>query len=126
MLVNRLGRNVPMKVPPALLKAGLDAASIPTFIAAVSVNPSGNFSTVAGLTPSIAKAGLRAYQEASLSAYGTVWFTTIALSVLSMIFTIWAPNVNHLLTSDVNAPIHQRNSETLPDGKGSQEVVEQV
>lgn len=123
---SRLARNVPLHVTPALLKAGLDAASIPAFLAAVAVDPSGDFTTLSGVTPSIAQIGLRAYQEAALSSYGTVWLTTISLSALSIGFSFFAPNVNHLLTSDVNAPIHDRNGEKVAEAKGSSKEVESV
>lgn len=43
-----------------------------------------------------------------MAAYSTVWLTTIAISAISIVAAFWAPNVNHLLTSDVNAPIHRR------------------
>jgi hypothetical protein len=125
-LTNRLGRNIPLKVPPALIKAGLPSSSVAAFIGAVGLNPSGNFSDIAGMTPEIAKVGLRAYQEASLSSYNTVWFSTIAITAISILFTIWAPNVNHLLTSDVNAPIHERNSDRVVGAKESLNSVEQV
>ncbi|KAF2817251.1 TRI12-domain-containing protein [Mytilinidion resinicola] len=112
-------------VPPALLKAGLPASSIPAFILAVSVDPSANFRSISGATPAIARAGARAYQEASAAAYGTVFLTTISLSVVSMIITIWAPNVNQLLTRNVNVPIPGRNSDKVVGVRTDIEAVEQ-
>lgn len=126
VLSNRMTRNIPLVVPAALLKAGLPAESIPEFISTVSVNPSASFAAVPGITEAIAKAGVRAYQDAAASSYNTVFLVTIYLSVISSILAIWAPNVNHLLTRNVNVPIHERNSEKIIGARSEESHEEKV
>lgn len=124
VLANKLGSNIPARVPAALLEAGLSEADIPAFIAAVSVNPSSVFTALPGVTSSIAAAGLRAYQDAAASSYSTVFLVTIYLSVISSLLAIWAPNVNHLLTSNVNVHISEGKGSGKPIGERSDDSSE--
>jgi hypothetical protein len=125
VLSNRLTANIPSKVPIALTDAGLPASSVAAFLAEVAVNPESAFKTVPGISAAIAKAGVRAYQEASSQAYGTVFLTTIAFSVISFLLACIAPNVNHLLTNAVSVNIHERNSDKTVGTHTKHEVVEQ-
>jgi hypothetical protein len=77
----------------------------------------------------MAATSLRAYQDAACKSYNTVWLSTLSFSLICVILTIWAPNCNHLLTNNVNIPIHDRKlKEPLPEGTDHHQTapVEQV
>jgi hypothetical protein len=112
VLSNRLSKTIPATVPAALAATGLSTNSTVLFLTAVANNPAGNFTSIPGVTSSIAAIGLRSYQEASAKAYNTVFLVTILFSVLSIIGAIFAPNCNHLMTTAVNVPV-QKESEVL-------------
>jgi len=80
-------------------------------IAGIAGNPAGDFTSIPGVTSSIAQTALRAYQFASADAYGTVFLSTLSFSILSTIIAFWAVNVNDKLTKDLTTPIYGRNGE---------------
>ncbi|KIH93737.1 hypothetical protein SPBR_04155 [Sporothrix brasiliensis 5110] len=106
VLSNRLAHTIPAKVPAAVVAAGLPERSVAAFLAAIQAGTATAWDAVAGLTPEIRTAGIRAYQDASASAYSTVFLTTIAFSGLGSILAIFAPNVDHLLTKSVNITVN--------------------
>jgi hypothetical protein len=123
VLNNRLSRNIPATVPAALTAAGVPSGSIAALITAISTNPSGDFTNLPGVTASMAKVALRAYQEAACKSYNTVWLSTLSFSLICVILTIWAPNCNSRLTNNVNVPIHDRKAkEPLPEGTHQHET----
>ncbi|KAF2502483.1 MFS general substrate transporter [Lophium mytilinum] len=113
VLTNRLAETRPAKVPSALLAAGLPSTSIVAFFAAITAGTPAAWAAVPGLTPAIQAAGVRAYQDASSSAYSTVFLTTIAFSGIGVICSFFAPNVDHLLTKDVAVTLHERGTEMI-------------
>lgn len=112
ILSNRLKTTIPAIVPPALLKAGLPASSITDYFASLTT---GNFTDVPGISPTILAAGGRAYQEANVAAYKTVFLSTLAVSGLGMILTIFAPNIDHLLTGEVTTTLHEKSGVIIGD-----------
>ncbi|CAK7242006.1 MAG: hypothetical protein STHCBS139747_003480 [Sporothrix thermara] len=123
VLANRLAHTVPARVPPAVLAAGLPATSVDAFLAAVETGTDAAYAAVAGLTPAIQAAGVRAYQEATSAAYKTVFLTTIAFSGLSVVLSFFAPNVDHLLTKSVNITVNVSEPEAV---RRQQEAAEAV
>ncbi|KAI9809979.1 MAG: hypothetical protein M1827_006746 [Pycnora praestabilis] len=122
VLSNRLAIDIPAQVPPAVIKAGLPASSVPTYLAAfASTTPATAFAAVKGITPAIMAVGAEAYKSASADAYRTVFFTTIAWSGVAVILTFFAPNVDSKMTGDVAATLHRRNDETVV---GAEKLVE--
>jgi hypothetical protein len=105
VLANRLAKTIPAKVPPAVIAAGLPESSVAAFIAAVQAGSQTAFDAVAGLTPEIRALGTRAYQEANSAAFNTVFLVTIAFSGIGIICTFFSPNVDHLLTREVNITV---------------------
>lgn len=57
ILTNRLNATIPAQVPPALIKAGLPASAVDSFLAAMT---SGSFEGIHGLTPRIIEIGVAA------------------------------------------------------------------
>lgn len=110
VLSNRLAQTIPAKVPPAVIEAGLPESSVAAFIAALQAGSASAFESVAGVTPQIIAVGVRAYQEASSAAFKTVFLTTIAFSGVGIILTLVAPNVDHLLSKDVNVTVNERGN----------------
>lgn len=116
VLSNRLATTIPAQVPPALIQAGLPANQTATWIAAYAAG--GNFDGIQGMNAEILAAGTRAYKFASADAYRTVFLTTLAFSGVGIILTFFAPNVDHMLTSEVAV--------TLGKGDGAAEKGEEV
>lgn len=119
IMTNRLGETVPAQVPPALIDAGLPAASVPAFLQALSLG-SQALQAVPGITDQILATGYRAYQDASADAYRTVYLATIAFSALSIILTWWAPNTDDLMSGKVAATLHHEadhiNEKSVEEG----------
>ncbi|KAF2465115.1 MFS general substrate transporter [Lindgomyces ingoldianus] len=105
IMTNRLGETIPAQVPPALVKAGLPAESVPAFLQALQLGADA-LSAVPGATEAIIAIGSRAYQNASADAYRTVYLSTIAFSGLAVILTWWAPNTDELMSEKVAATLH--------------------
>ena len=114
-MTNRLGETIPQQVPPALIKAGLPATSVPAFMQAFALGADA-FTKVPGVTAQILAVGVRSYKEASADAYRTVYLSTIAFSGLAIILTWWAPNTDDLMSEKVAATLHH-------EAQGSDEKV---
>jgi hypothetical protein len=89
VLTNQLSIKIPEQVTPALVSAGLPVGQVASFLTAY---PSGNFSSVADLTPEILAAGQHAYKYASADSYRMVFFATIAFMGIGIILTFFVPN----------------------------------
>jgi hypothetical protein len=89
VLTNQLSTNIPDQVTPVLVSAGLPVGQVASFLTAY---PSGNFSSVADLTPEILAAGKQAYKYASADSYRMVFFSTIAFMGIGIILTFFVPN----------------------------------
>ena len=110
VLTNRLTANIPAKVPPAVVKAGLPVASVPAFLEGFTT---GNFTDVKGLTSSITAVGVEAYKLASAQAYQTVFLTSIAFTGLAVIIAFWAPNVEDKMTGQVATTLHEKEGRVV-------------
>jgi hypothetical protein len=89
VLTNQLSIKIPEQVTPALVSAGLPVGQVASFLTAY---PSGNFSSVADLTPEILAAGQHAYKYASADSYRMVFYATIAFMGIGIILTFFVPN----------------------------------
>lgn len=89
VLTNQLSTKIPEQVTPALVAAGLPVGQVATFLTAF---PTGNFSSVADLTPEILAAGKHAYKYASADSYRMVFYATIAFMGVGIILTFFVPN----------------------------------
>jgi hypothetical protein len=107
ILTNRLSTTIPKEVPPKLIAAGLPASSVASFLSAVAVGTPEAFSKVVGLTSEIETVGVAAYKLASSHAYQTVFYSTIAFSVLTILGACGAPNVDSYMTGKVVATLHK-------------------
>lgn len=104
VLANRMGQTIPNEVPPAVIAAGLPAASVPKFLAGFTT---GSFANITGLTPEILATGTRAYKVAATQAYSTVFFTTLAFTGIGIILAFFNPNVDEKMTGDIAVTLHK-------------------
>ena len=104
ILSNRLSTTIPAFVPPALIKAGLPTSSVASFIGAMTT---GSFDGIPGLTPQIIEIGTLAYKNASAAAYRTVFLATIAFSGVAIVVSLFCPNVDDRMTSEVVVTLHK-------------------
>ena len=118
VLQNRTSTTISEIVPAALIEAGLPLSSIPAFIVAVST---GSFDDIPGVTPEIIGVGIRAFREALVAAFNTVWLTTIAFGLLSLIFAAVSPSSDSLMTNAVVALLHQKEASDSSEGEVSVE-----
>jgi len=111
VLTARLQHTIPSEVPPALISAGLPAASVSDFITALSTGNTAALEKIEGFTPIILEAGQMAYKWANSQAYQTVFLTSIAISGLATLSALFIPrNLDHLMTMEVTSTLHTRKS----------------
>jgi hypothetical protein len=115
ILTNRLEKTIPHEVPPKLIAAGLPASSVSSFLSAITVGTPAAFGKVHGLTASIEAIGIAAYKVASSHAYQTVFYSTIAFSVLAVLLSLLTPNVEDQMTDRVIATLHRHKDEEIAE-----------
>ena len=111
ILTNRSQKTIPLEVPPKLVAAGLPSSSVASFLSAITIGTPEAFSKVPGLTASIEATGIRAYKVASSHAYQTVFYSTIAFSVICVVFAFLTPNVEEQMTDKVIVTLHRHRDE---------------
>lgn len=109
VLTNRLASAVPAAVVPAATGAGLPAASAPDLLTALEAGTDAAFDIVKGLTPRILQVAQEAYHQGQASAYQTVYYVSIAVGGTLMLLSLFAPNVDHLMT--VVVTLHKKSDE---------------
>jgi len=115
ILTNRLAKTIPEEVPPKLIAAGLPSTSVASFLSAVSVGTPAAFSKVPGLTGAIEATGITAYKVASSHAYQTVFYSTLAFSLIAILMAALSPNVEDQMTDTVVATLHHKDDEVRPE-----------
>lgn len=111
VLSNRLTSTVPAAVGPAAISAGLPASSITSLLAALAAGTEAAFGTVKGLTPEIRQVVEVAYRNGEASAYRTIYYVSISVGGCLMLLSLFAPNVDHLMTDKVVVTLHRKNEE---------------
>jgi hypothetical protein len=117
ILTNRLATTIPKEVPPKLIAAGLPASSVASFLSAAAVGTPAAFSKVVGLTNEIETLGIVAYKVASAHAYQTVFYSTIAFSVLAVMGACGVPSVDSYMTGNVVVTLHKHTDEETAEKK---------
>lgn len=105
VLSNRLAQTIPQEVPKALIGADLPASSIEAFIGAIST---GSFDDVPGATESIIAVGTAAYKQALALAYRTVFLTTLAFGLLTIILSFFYPNFDDRMPNETVAILRNK------------------
>lgn len=119
VLNNRLAETVPNQVTPVVTDAGLPSSSVTEFLAAIGVGTPEAFATVDGATERIITIGIAAYQQASVDAFRTVYFTVIAFAGIGIVLCFFASNTEKLMLDSVAATLH--NEATPADEKSHDE-----
>lgn len=116
ILTNRLTETISDEVPPKLIAAGLPSISVATFLSAISIGTPAAFARVQGLTEAIETTGIAAYKVASSHAYQTVFYSTLAFSILAVIMACMALNVDDRMTDQIMATLHRsKDGEVLTE-----------
>lgn len=108
VLSHRLAVTIPDQVTPAILNAGLPQSSVAEFLTNLSSGlPLKN---VPGVTTSIILVGTNAYKYACSDAYRTIFFVAIAFCGLGVISTLFLPDLDALMTYEVETALHLRKA----------------
>lgn len=62
---------------------------------------------VPGVNQKILLAGGEAYKLASAISFSTVYLVTLIFSGLALVYCIWVPNIEELMTNEVSAVIYK-------------------
>ncbi|KAJ3962692.1 hypothetical protein N0V92_000586 [Colletotrichum tropicale] len=104
VLNNRLASTVPQLVPPALMEAGLPAASVLEFVRLLGADRS-MLASVPGTNSTIIEIGVDMFKVANARAYSTVFLTTLAFSGLGVIASLLTPEIESKLHEKVSCKL---------------------
>jgi len=85
----------------------LPISSVAAYLKALSAGSAEALAKVPGITSAIEAAGTMAYRNANMSAYRTVFLTTIAFTGLGVVVNCFVPNVDEKMTDDVATTLHK-------------------
>lgn len=71
---------------------------------------------VPGVTEEIIAAGIKAYKEANLDAFQTVYLCTLAFTGFGIIIAWWAPDTAKYMTTKIAATLHRE--QVVPTARG--------
>lgn len=103
VLSNRLRSTIAHRVVPVVLSTGLPADSLTALLAGLAAGEDDSLivGVVPGATEAIVDVAREAYKEAAVAAFRTVFLTSIAFTGVGMLLSLWAPNVEKLMTHQV-------------------------
>ncbi|KIW90840.1 uncharacterized protein Z519_08623 [Cladophialophora bantiana CBS 173.52] len=111
VLSNRLSSTIPALVPPAAIEAGLPPTSLPALLEVLQgLAP---LSSVPGLTDTILAAARVAYRTASIQAYRSCFYTTIAFGGLGIVGACFVPNRSKKTDKLVAKELHHKRDEKV-------------
>jgi hypothetical protein len=114
VLTNELTSKVPAEVVPAVLGAGLPEQSVPQVLQAFVTGNTTMLDSAEGVTTTIIEIGSSALKQASADSYRTVFYSSIAFSVLAFICAFFTANVDKELTNTVSAMVG-RSKQTVEE-----------
>ncbi|KAL2844095.1 siderophore iron transporter [Aspergillus pseudoustus] len=121
ILNNRLASTVPSAVTPAVLRAGLPESSVPDLLTALPPDTAATVEDVVGMTPAIQTIAVEAFKTGSLSAYRTVFYSTIFCTVFGILCSIFMPRVDHLMTNEVSVRLDNAREGPVAKGRNDEE-----
>ncbi|RFU27530.1 hypothetical protein B7463_g8817, partial [Scytalidium lignicola] len=104
-LNNRLNVKLPNYVGKAATLAGLPAASLPAFIAALSAGNSTALQQVPGLTPAITKAGSAALKQAWADSLRVIFIIAAPFGVVALVACCFLGDLRKTMNYRVEAPV---------------------
>lgn len=111
ILTNELSSNIPREVIPAILGAGLPEASVTQLLQALTSSNGTSLGAVDGVTPRIIQDASTALKKASADSYRTVFYSSIAFSLLAVFCAFFTANVDENLTNTVSAMVGRTKRE---------------
>ncbi|KAL4861926.1 hypothetical protein BDV12DRAFT_203537 [Aspergillus spectabilis] len=109
ILSTRLAHTVPTRLTAAVETAGLSTTTVAELIGALKAGKLAQ--TVEGVSPAVAMVAQRAYQEANIDAYRTVFLSTIAVTALGFGSALLLPDADKLMSNAVTASLRFRKEE---------------
>lgn len=116
VLSTRLEVNIPAKLAPAVLEAGLPPASISTFIAALTANDMLALGSVNGVTPLIIAAGRVALRQAWADSLRYIYIIAAAFGALACVGSLFLGDIKRTMNYHVDAPVERLQVETKTAG----------
>ena len=104
-LDNRLAKYIPSYVAAAALKFGLPAASLPSFIGALSSNDPTALQGIEGITPAIIGAGIAALKQAYADGIRVVFIIAAPFGALACIGCFFLGDLKRTMNYHVDAPV---------------------
>ena len=105
ILSTEAAKNIPNRVSPAAIAAGLPSSSLPALFSGITI---GNFTSVPGINAEIIAATGGALKLAYADTFRIVYLCTLPFGVLLIIAALFSPNVEQYLTNDVARKMHGR------------------
>lgn len=109
---NRLKVKMPADIAAAAAKAGLPAASIMAFVAAIAGKDTAALSAVPGVTPAIIEAGAAAAKQALADSVRVVYMIAAPFGAVACIACFFLGDMKKTMTYRVDAPLedlHAKN-----------------
>ena len=106
-LNDRITANVPSGVAGAAAKAGLPAASIPAFVAALAGNHPDALAKIPGVTPAIIGIGVTALKQALADSIRVVYIIAAPFGALACIMCLFIGDLRKTMNYMVEAPVEE-------------------
>ena len=116
ILANELNSNIPREVIPAVLGAGLPKGSVAQLLQALTSSNATMLEEVDGVSTTIIQDASSALKRASADSYRTVFYSSIAFSLLAFFCAFFTPNVDKHLTNTVSAMV-SRTKEAVEEAE---------
>jgi hypothetical protein len=102
---DRLNRKLPSYVAVAAAKAGLPAASVGSFVAALASGDQAALQQVKGVTPGIISAGLAALKSAYADSFRVVYIMAAPFGIAAAVSCWFMARMDGTMTYQVDAPM---------------------
>lgn len=115
-LSTRLERYIPAYVPKAAVGAGLPPSSIPAFMGAITGTDPTAVTSVPGVTPAIAAAGVAALKQAFADGVRVVYIIAVPFGVIACIAVLCLGDLRDVMNYRVDAPVEDLHHHRKQDG----------
>lgn len=113
VLTSRVTQTLTTQVPPAVIAAGLPAASVVDYMSAIAAGGKQSLlDAVKGLNSEILATGAQAYRHAYSDAYRTIFLVSLAFGGLGIICSFFIPDIDALLGDKVAATLKGRDKDS--------------
>ncbi|KIY01299.1 uncharacterized protein Z520_02851 [Fonsecaea multimorphosa CBS 102226] len=119
---NRLSASLPSNLADAAAKAGLPAASIPTFVTALSAGNLSTLSQIRGVTPTAIDAGIAAIKQSYADSVRVVFIIAAPFGALACLACHFLVPMHETMNYRVDAPVEELHEKShglqRPDNSG--------